>query len=289
MHRLNFSDQIGESVASIPKVGRLPLFLEQNFTDMARSLLFPLVFLVCLPLANAQFGTPTRQSEGLLYNRETAFTFGLHSNFGWQPGVEFGKIKTYYKTTLFQVNFSEIKDPKEYKETSGVAQNQTSETYIFGKQNNLFALRASWGRKHYFSEKARHRGVAVAMTYTVGPTLGLLKPYYLTLLYPTDNPSYGKAINQRYSDETAEVFTDKSRILGSAPFFTGFGEMGFLPGANATIALHLDWGAFDETIKAFEVGAMLDVFAKKAPILIGERNSQIFLNFFIAVQFGKRR
>ena len=53
--------------------------------------------------------------------------------------------------------------------------------------------------------------------------------------------------------------------------------------------MHLDWGAFDEFVKAFEIGAMLDVFPSKIPILVGENNHQVFLNFFVNLQLGKRR
>jgi hypothetical protein len=62
-----------------------------------------------------------------------------------------------------------------------------------------------------------------------------------------------------------------------------------MPGGSASVALHMDWGAFDEFVKAVEIGAILDVFPKKLPILISEENNQVFLNFFINFQFGKRR
>ena len=80
-----------------------------------------------------------------------------------------------------------------------------------------------------------------------------------------------------------------ARILGASPFTRGFSEISFLPGANASVALHMDWGAFDEFVKALEIGLMVDVFAKKAPILVSEENNQIFFNFFINLQLGKRR
>jgi hypothetical protein len=52
----------------------------------------------------------------------------------------------------------------------------------------------------------------------------------------------------------------------------------------------MDWGAFDEMVKALEIGLSVDVFARKAPIFVGdEQNRQVFFNFFLNLQFGKRK
>ena len=51
----------------------------------------------------------------------------------------------------------------------------------------------------------------------------------------------------------------------------------------------MDWGAFDEFVKALEIGLMVDVFTKRAPILVSDENRQVFFNFFLNLQFGKRR
>ena len=67
-------------------------------------------------------------------------------------------------------------------------------------------------------------------------------------------------------------------------------ESKHIPHKDKNIAYHMDWGAFDEMVKALEIGLMVDVFSKKAPIFVsGEQNKQIFFNFFINFQFGKRR
>jgi hypothetical protein len=78
-------------------------------------------------------------------------------------------------------------------------------------------------------------------------------------------------------------------VLGASPFTRGLGELSLLPGGNASIAYHMDWGAFDEMVKALEIGLMADVFVKKAAILVSDYNQQVFFNFFVNLQFGKRR
>lgn len=256
---------------------------------MLRSLLF-LSFVACLTVAGWSQGMkPPATGVGIIYNRETSFNFKMTTNRGFAPGLEFGRLRTYYKTTYYHISLGEIKHPKEQRQSADPSVSRSFRPYVYGKQNNLFMLRGGWGVKRYFSEKARQKGVAVGMSYSFGPTLGLLKPYYLALARVGNSPGESRVTHEKYSEENASVFLDNTRILGASPFTRGFGEISFLPGGNASLALHMDWGAFDEFVKAFEIGLMLDVFAKDAPILVSEENHQIFFNFFINLQLGKRR
>lgn len=239
--------------------------------------------------AQAQNVRQAGQGVGIVYNRETTFNFRVTTNRGFVAGMEFGRLRTYDKTKFFQFNIGEIKHPKEIRQSADPTVSRSFRPYVFGKQNNLIALRAGWGTKRYFSEKAKQKGVAVGMTYSFGPTLGILKPYYLALRYTSDIQGQSRAIHQRYSEENAGVFLDNSRILGASPFTKGLSKSSLLPGANAMLAYHMDWGAYDEFVKALEIGVMADIFLKKAPILVPENNQQVFLNFFVNLQLGKRR
>lgn len=236
------------------------------------------------------FNAPN-EAVGIVYNRETTFNFKLTTNRGFAPGMEFGRLRTYYKTTYYHISIGELKHPKEQRQSADPILSRSFRPFIFGKQNNLFVLRTGWGVKRYFSEKAKHKGVAVGMTYSFGPSLGLLKPYYLAICYPDpDRPGDCRIFHQKYSEENASLFLDENgRIKGASPFTRGFSELGFRPGANASIAFHMDWGAFDEFVKALEIGAMVDFFPTKMPILVTERNRRLFLNFFVNLQLGKRR
>jgi hypothetical protein len=117
-----------------------------------------------------------------------------------------------------------------------------------------------------------------------------LKPYYLALRRSSiENPGQSRAVHERYSEDNKSLFLDNTRILGASPFTKGFKNLNFLPGGNASFAVHMDWGAFDEYVKALEIGVMVDAFAKKVPILVSNENSPLFLNFFVNLQFGKRK
>lgn len=264
---------------------------------MKSRFLFFLITILALPvLLEAQQTFQPRplslaNNKGLLFDREFTIDLRLQTN-GFALAINRGKIKTYYKTNFWQLELGELKSPKEYRNTWDFSRRESS-SFIYGKRNNLYALRFGLGQKRYFSEKASKKGLAVGATYSVGPSLGIIKPYQLILIYYNDpaNPIDDVMQNETYSEDNSSIFTDIGRIAGAAGFSKGWSEVKFRPGIQAKAGLHLDWGAFDEVVKAFEVGVMLDVYAQKIPILIpveGNENRAYFLNLYLTLQFGKR-
>ncbi|MFN0035728.1 MAG: hypothetical protein ACKVUS_11725 [Saprospiraceae bacterium] len=254
---------------------------------MLRSIL-SLLFLAAITLEGRAQIAP-KEEVGFLYNRETTFNIRFATNRSFGFGVERGRLRTYNKTKTMGLGISEIKHPKEQKQNAAPGGRRSSRPFVYGKRNSLFVLRAGWGAKRYFSEKAKQKGVAVGMSYSIGPSLGLLKPYYLAL--NLEGPAgTGRTVLAKYSERNHDDFLNNSKILGAAPFTRGFSEISFLPGGTASIAYHMDWGAFDEMVKAMDIGFVVDVFARKAPIFVGaEQNQQVFFNFFLNLQFGKRK
>ena len=229
-----------------------------------------------------------REVRGVVYNKELSGHFMLHSN-GFAFGANYGLLKTYYKTTMLQVEISEIKHPKEYVDRIDFTSNGNSSSprsFTYGKQNSFFGFHVAYGEKRYLTDKARKRGVAVGVTYLVGPTMGLVKPYYLELYSGGGFPP--TSVTESYSEENASNFLNKGSIAGGAGFVNGLSEVSFIPGGHFKAGLHLDWGAYDQTVKALEVGFTADVYTKKVPIMIIEENTAVFFNFYIAIKLGKR-
>jgi hypothetical protein len=267
-----------------------PTFEIQILLLMLRLLLTCLTFFLIVHQSRAQgsFTPPTK--VGIVYNQERTFNFRVSTGKSMSIGVEFGKLRTYNKTKTWSLYLGELKHPKEQRQSADPRASRAFRPFVYGKQNSLFVLRAGWGAKRYFSEKAKQKGVAIGMSYSIGPSLGILKPYYLALAHEGDINTAYRVIHQKYFEGNAHIFLDNTRILGASPFTRGIGESSFLPGGNATIAYHMDWGAFDEMVKALEIGLMVDVFSKKAPIFVSsEQNKRVFINFFINFQFGKRK
>lgn len=233
--------------------------------------------------------------KGVVYNKEFAFNVRPHTN-GFALGVQFGNIRSYNRTSYWGIELGEIKHVRETRQNKSnqiAALEGAFRGFVYGKQNSFYPLRVTFGQKQYISEKARRKGLAVGFDYSVGPSLGLLKPYYLLLRYvPEDfNRNF---VPEKYSKETEARFLDINSIYGADGFSRGLTELKPVLGAHAKASLHFDWGAFDEFIKAFEVGIIGDFYLQKVPIMIeteqapNVRNQPVFLNLFLNVQLGKR-
>jgi hypothetical protein len=239
--------------------------------------------------SNAQNSSKMRSAssgKGLIYNRERLMIGEVHTN-GANIAYQWGSLKTYYKTTYYQLSVGFLKHPKETRNSLSPGSMNVTRAFFYGKQNVLMPLSLSYGEKRYFSEKDTYKGVAVGMSYAVGPNLGLLKPYYVEYLSGEVN---NNLIKLKYSEANSKSFLDKDRIIGAMPFTTGLNEIKIQPAVHAKIGLHLDWGAFDEYARALEIGFTADYYFKKVPILVDKaQNRSIFVNFYANLQLGKRK
>ncbi len=230
---------------------------------------------------------------GIIYKSEWAVDVRLHTN-GAALALNLGKIKTYYKTSYYHFELGYLKDPRERKQTKPVVGlRQSAGSYVFGKQNSVFVLRGGYGVKRYLSEKEKRKGLAIGWNYEIGPSIALLKPYYLDLSYEYEgqNGVIYEIRSERYSEENAETFLNDIKIFGSSGFFNGFNELGVVPGLQGKLGLHFAMGAFDKYVKAFEVGMMFDAYIKKIPIMVETENvsnKPYFVNLYLNLHFGKR-
>ena len=259
---------------------------------------FQLIFCVmclCPAYMQAQTIVEPKQldysSAGILYSEERALELRPHSN-GAAIAVHFGKIVTYYKTRYYQFDLGLLRHPKEYRQSitfySGNPFRSTANSFTYGKQNHVMVLRGGIGEKRYYSDKAKRKGVSVGINYQVGASIGVIKPYYLHLSKLEPDGVTDFVSTEKYSPENADLFLDDTKIVGPASFFKGFDEVSIIPGINARLGAHFSLGAFDEFVKAFEMGIMVDAFIKRVPIMIIENNSPVFINGYLSFQIGKR-
>ncbi|MCB0586877.1 MAG: hypothetical protein KDD06_16340 [Phaeodactylibacter sp.] len=256
----------------------------------------------CLPLTAQQTYDAEQniydESKGIVYDHEFTVDMKIHTN-GFALGVNFARLKTYYLTRFFNIEIGEIKHDKEFRQSFDFqtpAASRVSRAFIFGKQNNFLVLRGGIGEKRYLSEKAKRKGLAVGLSYEGGPSLGLLKPYYLELVRSSETGPFDDFTirSEKFSEENASTFLDISRIYGSSGFSKGLGEISVMPGLHGKFAVHFDWGAFDEFVKAIEAGVMVDAYFRDVPIMAESslvetpENKSVFINLYINLQLGKR-
>jgi hypothetical protein len=116
-----------------------------------------------------------------------------------------------------------------------------------------------------------------------------MTPYYLEI--GVSRTDLAKVVSTKYTPETAKIFLEPNQIRGKSGIQKGLTQTKVIPGGFAQAGIHIDWGAFDEYVRAAEIGIQLDVFAKPLPIIIESpnvSNRPFFLNLYLSLQLGKR-
>ena len=227
-----------------------------------------------------------QEEEGaLIFQKQSAFGFKFNTD-GWGMFYEKGKYKTITKTNLWWVEFGERKHDKEEKVPT-LSSNQgflILSSYVYGKQNNFYYLKAGMGQQKLIGGKGNKNGVAVSAIYGGGFSAGLLKPYYIEI----KNPSTNKQEEIKY-DNNAKLFLDPTIIIGQGSFGKGFNEIKFVPGVHAHTALRFDYGRYNEVLSALEIGLNAEYYSQTMPILLLNEEKKFFFNAYIAILFGKRK
>lgn len=242
-------------------------------------------------MVKAQSTFDNKAVKGLIYDKEFTLDFRLHTYGYFSLAANIAQIKAYNKTQFYHFEIGTLRHPREFRQKIDFFPNflnSTNNPFLYGKQNSLYVLRGGWGEKRYFSEKGANKGVALGISYSAGLSLGLLKPYYLDLIRFEDNTGPAIITSEPYNEDNELVFLDINRINGASGSSFGWDELSVLPGGYIQAGVHLDWGAFDKFVKGIEAGLMIDVYSKKAPIMIIEDNKFLFMNVYVNLQIGKR-
>jgi hypothetical protein len=230
-------------------------------------------------------------SRGLNYSSAWIGSFRLRSD-GWMAGAEFNQTRSYKRSLIYQAEIGEYKHPKQKRQSNapsgGFFGSDGIKPFVYGKQNNLFAMHLSAGQKHLLAEKARRNGVMLYVQYVGGVTLGLLKPYYVKVCPLGEVCTFDNLETVRYIDGVENGFLDITRVLGGAGLGKGWGELKFRPGLHAKASFLFDWSKEDNFIKGLEVGMSVDGYFSKVPIMVQD-NKPYFLNFILGVSLGKKK
>jgi len=221
-----------------------------------------------------------QEEEGVLaYYKQSAFGIGLRTD-GYTLFYELGRMKTPRFANLYSLEFSEIKHAKEEKYQN--TESFFSNSFVYGKLASFYQLKLGFGQQYIFGQKGNKNGVAVLGIYGAGLSAGLEKPYYLEVEDAT-----GTRKDIKYADDTT-VFL-QGPIYGSSGFSKGLSEITVNPGAYAKAALRFDFGRFNESMQAIEIGISADFYSKKVQIMALNDPKQFFFQGHIAFIFGRRR
>jgi hypothetical protein len=240
---------------------------------------FLFCFFLYVPLLVAQDEEP--------YQNEYVGGIDLNTNAGLFGGLFFrhSKFINKKKYRLFAVELVNVKNPKEQKTSNG----NTGNSFIYHKMNYLLPLRFQFGRKFVLFQRAEEEGVEVSAILAGGPTLGLLKPYYIQYDY-TDYSNSNSTVATDIRKEQYQPGIDSvdARILGSGGFTSGLFHTRFRPGINIKGGLAFELGKYGGGITGIEVGGLIELFPKKLIIIPEASNRAVFSSVYINVYFGTR-
>lgn len=205
----------------------------------------------------------------------------LHTN-GLGAHITLGKAKTGFKTRIYQLDMVGMKHIKEIRTFNPYKDQPRS--YFFGKLNTFFIIRPTIGNRVVSFDKIRKSGVSVGYNWRVGPSLGITRPVYLEISMADPYP-HQTVVVEKYDPEVHKY----DDILGRAGGFRGMNELKLKPGLFGAIALNFEYDANRTGMKGIEVGATVDYYPiEPVEIMAFAENYQLFLNFYVSLQFGKR-
>lgn len=179
------------------------------------------------------------------------------------------------------VELVNVKHPVEIRRNSSI----TGNLFIFGKTNYLYAVRTQYGRELILFRKAAQQGVELKLIAAIGPTIGIVAPYYID--YDTDGR--GNASVSSRKEQYDPYKHSIENILGTGHILQGIQESKLQLGANLKAGFSFELGTSKTSVTGFEAGFLVDAYTKEIPLVETAENKAIFPTAFITLFYGKRR
>ena len=240
-----------------------------------------LKFLIVIFFILVQSISALQAQEENEYSSENVFGVDLNTNGGLIGGFMFRHTKELKSGKLFNLGVEavNVKHPNEVRTPSG-----TGNVYIFGKKNYLFAIRPQAGYEFILFTKGKEDGIQVDAILNGGPTIGIVKPYYVLYVDDSNNSSiipYNSSV-------------PSAGIVGPGGFFHGFDKIKIVPGLHVKAGLSFEFGAFGSGVTGVEVGTLLEAYPQRIEILdispsYPTYNRSVYSSLYVNIYFGGRR
>lgn len=217
------------------------------------------------------------EEEDEEYTREFVWGINKNTNGGYLGGLNL-KFSNRVGNNLFRTygfEAANVKHPKEtrYPSFSGG-------TFIRGKINYLYALRFSIGMEKVMFKKGPQQGVQINVLGSVGPSIGLISPYYVE--YSDGAGSYSYTVPY-----TPDLNT--SGIYGPGRPLQGLGESKFAPGVHARAGVSFEFGTFKSNVSGLEIGLMAEGYTSNIQLMVLPDAKWFWPSAYITLFHGSRR
>jgi hypothetical protein len=209
---------------------------------------------------------------------ELCLGFNSNTNGGLISGLNmrytYRKDKSNFRYASLE--FVNVKHEKEERFSTA-----TNSSIIAGKTQYLFALRPSYGREKTLFKKYTENGVRLGFNYAGGPTIGLVKPYYIN--YITQTTSAGTVTKTVAYNPQIHSLT---LIDGDAGIFYGMNTAKLNLGAHFRSALNFEYGPGPYLRIGIETGVTMEAYSKKNILLVNNEARRFYSAFFMHFYYG---
>jgi len=204
---------------------------------------------------------------------------GLNLNTdGWGFDYRLGFFKTGYVKRTLDLSFSFIYDPKEARFGN---YDQSSKSYIYGKERLFYSFRFLYGKQKDLANKPYWGGVELRWMNLFGFNLGIGKPIYL---YVVDENNEGVIALERYDPVKHHI----GIIYGRGPYTKGLNELEIYPGISYKTALNVEFGSIPEKTRSIEAGIIFNGYLRPYNIMAFSEPRYFDMSVYVSFNFGKR-
>ncbi len=228
-----------------------------------------------------------QQEEGVItYQKHTAFGLKMTTN-GYGVFFEMGRAQSIRRTLLYQIEIAELKDPKEAKNVDPGFQ---TAPFIYGKLNFFYPIHLGVQEQFLLGNKSNKNGVSVSANIGGGISIGIFRPYKMEVIDSSKTDRFVK-----YNSADSALFLNSfdprqvAGFIGGPGLGQGWNNLSIAPGLYTKAAMRFDYGHFNHTISAIEVGVTGEIYAKKIPQMVYEKEKQFFFSGYVSLIFGSRK
>ena len=209
------------------------------------------------------------------YDYTTEKIFGINKNTA--SGLIGGFVFRYSKAireryfTTYGFELMNVRHPAEARVVS-----RSGSSFIIGKVNNLYTIRAQYGRTLTLYKKASQQGVQIDLIGAIGPSIGLQSPYYI---------EYAGRVRVPYDPSIHRV----EDITGRGYLFQGLFQSKVIIGFNAKFGMNFEFGTFKSSVSGFEIGFLLDAYTQKVYMIAEAENYAVWPTAYVTIFYGSRK
>ncbi len=114
----------------------------------------------------------------------------------------------------------------------------------------------------------------------IGPTIALVKPYYLTVL-------------DKNGEDSLIIFDSKTfnaaaNVVGRSAFGNGLDQLRIVPGASARFNLSFEYAPYTNLVRSIETGICLDIYPQSLVLMANNPAERFIITFNVGFVFGRK-